>query len=309
MKNDLFTVVIPTRNEGDLLHMTVDSINSETHYSNYEIILVDDGSTDGSCDRYHRKTSTNQAGAVRVIDGGGVGIPKARNLGAKHGKGRFVVFLDSHCRVSSNWLDILAHALRPKDVAVAGPTFTHLDRSDPKGCGMTWLNHKLEKTWFLPRDTRRPYEAPLTPGGCQAFRMDTFNAIGGFDEGFTPFGFQDVEICLRAWLLGYRVVVNPSAVIAHFFRTEQRADIDDVGIVYNFVRLIHLHFSPERIRRSLRAIGPYPNLESAVDELYESDVFRIRADFERRRVHDDNWFFRQFVPEEHGVELEFAVHE
>jgi len=57
------TVVIPTRNEGDLLHMTVNSIREQTDYHHYEIVLVDDGSTDGSCDRYREPNS-----AVRVVE-------------------------------------------------------------------------------------------------------------------------------------------------------------------------------------------------------------------------------------------------
>ena len=298
MRQELFSIVIPTRNEGDLLHMTVDSILSQTTYPELEIVIVDDGSTDGSCDRY-----SGNKDRVQVVEAGGVGIPRARNLGEKNAHGEYVVFLDAHCRVSANWLDVFADALRSPDVAIVGPTFTRLEEPEPKGCGMTWLNHKLEKTWFVPKESKRPYEMPLTPGGCQAFRRDTFTAIGRFDEGFTRFGFQDVEICLRAWLLGYRVMVNPAAEIAHYFRESRNYEVEDIGIVYNFLRLIHTHFSPDRIRRCLRDIGPYPNLDQALDELYASDVFQIRAEMEMTRRYDDKWFFKQFVPEESGNDL------
>jgi GT2 family glycosyltransferase len=296
----LFSVVIPTCNEGDMLRMTVDSITACTTYPEFEIVIVDDGSTDGSCDAYRAGIAGDR---TRVVDGGGVGIPRARNLGEEHARGAYVVFLDAHCRVSANWLDLFALALRRRDTAIVGPTFTRLEQAEPKGCGMTWLNHKLEKTWFVPLPTDKPYEVPITPGGCQAFRRDTFRAIGRFDEGFTKFGFQDVEICLRAWLLGYRVMVNPAVEIAHHFRTERNYEVDDSGIVYNFLRLIHTHFDPARVRRCLRAIGPYPNLERELDRLYESDVFKLRAELATARVRDDRWFFRHFVPEETGHEL------
>jgi GT2 family glycosyltransferase len=299
MKNELFSIIIPTRNEGHLLHMTVKSIRDQTTYPKYEIIVVDDGSTDGSCDRYR-----DSPGVVRVVDGGGVGISRARNLGEEHAEGIFVVFLDAHCRVSANWLDLFAAALHKRDVAIVGPAFTRLEEPDPKGCGMTWLNHKLEKTWFIPEDTDKPYEVPITPGGCQAFRRKTFRSLGRFDEGFTQFGFQDVEICLRAWLLGFRVMVNPAAIVAHYFRESRNYEVEDIGIVYNYLRLIHTHFAPSRVRRCLRELGPYPNLERAMDYLYKSDVFKLRTKLESARVFDDQWFFEQFVPEETGRKLE-----
>lgn len=302
MKKELFSVVIPTRNEGNLLHMTVDSICEQTTYPDYEIVVVDDGSTDGSCDRYR-----DTLGPVRIVESGGVGIPRARNLGEEHAKGTFVVFLDAHCRVSANWLDVFAAALRKQSIAIVGPTFTRLEDPEPKGCGMTWLNHKLEKTWFVPEDTNKPYDIALTPGGCQAFRRNTFRSIGRFDEGFTQFGFQDVEICLRAWLLGFRVVVNPTACVAHYFRESRNYEVEDIGIVYNYLRLIHTHFAPSRVRRCLRDLGPYPNLEQAMDDLYKSDVFELRTDLEAARVFDDQWFFEQFVPEETGRKLEIQT--
>jgi GT2 family glycosyltransferase len=301
MAERLFSVVIPTCNEGDMLRMTVDSIIERTTYPAFEIVIVDDGSTDGSCDAY--RTPGAADGRTRVVDAGGVGIPRARNLGEEHARGDLVVFLDAHCRVSANWLDLFAAALRRRNTAIVGPTFTRLEQAEPKGCGMTWLNHKLEKTWFVPEPTDRPYAVPITPGGCQAFRRDTFQAIGRFDEGFTKFGFQDVEICLRAWLLGYRVMVNPAVEIAHHFRTERNYRVDDSGIVYNFLRLIHTHFDPARVRRCLRAIGAYPDLERELDRLYASDVFALRAEMAAARVRDDRWFFERFVPEETGCEL------
>ena len=63
-----FSIVIPTLNEGDLLRMTVDSIRDSTRYPDWEILILDDGSTDGSTAAYR-----NGNGRIRVIDGGGNG--------------------------------------------------------------------------------------------------------------------------------------------------------------------------------------------------------------------------------------------
>lgn len=288
----LFSIVVPTLNEGDMLHMTVDSILEKTEYPNFELIIVDDGSTDESCDRYK---CANGDPRIRLIASPGLGVAKARNLGASHARGEFIVFLDAHCKVSPNWLGRFSKALKSRDVGVVGPCFTRLNEPQPRGAGMNWFNDCLDLGWFEPVDTEHPYEVPITPGGCQAFRTKTFQEIGCFDQGFGRWGSEDVEVCLRAWLLGYRVLVDPTITIAHDFRDSRNFEVEDMDVTYNFLRLIHIHFSPKRIRRVLRAVGQIGNLDIAVDKLYQSDVFDIRAALERTRVRTDSWFCQTFV--------------
>jgi glycosyltransferase involved in cell wall biosynthesis len=292
-KNRLFSIVIPTLNEGDLLAMTVENILKVTAYPDIEVIVVDDGSTDGSCDAY-RET----AKPVRVITANHLGIPRARNLGAEYARGRYVLFLDAHCTVSENWIDRFIAALGARDVAIVGPTFTRLHEPEPRGCGNVWINHRLESAWLEPLPTDKPYEVPITPGGCQAFRIETFREIGGFETGFSRWGYQDEEICLRAWLRGYRVLVDPEITVAHYFRDSNDGyKVDDKDVLYSFLRLIHLHFSPRRIRRCIAALGDYPGLEEAIDRLYASNVFEKRKEMNASQRRSDDWLFRVFMPD------------
>jgi glycosyltransferase involved in cell wall biosynthesis len=279
------SVVIPTLNEGALLGMTIDSIRDQTRYQNWEILIVDDGSTDGSIEAFRDADAR-----VRVIDGRGVGVARARNLGARHASGKYLVFIDAHCRVSADWLDALVEALAPMDVGLVGPTFTRLEEPEPRGCGMVWKDATLDPAWFEPADDR-PYAVPLTTGACQAFRRRTFEAVGGYEHGFTRWGFEDVEICVRAWLLGYRVVADPRAVVAHYFRESRNYEVNDADITMNFLRMIHMHFTPPRIRRVLRAVAGNPLIPAALDRLYAGDVFRVRTRLEAARVRNDDWFF------------------
>ena len=285
--NESFSVIIPTLNEGSLLRMTVESILSQTEYPNYEVLVVDDGSTDGSCEPLQDRDNR-----VQVIRSEGVGVAQARNLGASHARGEYLVFIDAHCRVTPNWLSGLTGTLAEPDVGIAGPCFTKLRKAVPRGCGMVWADYSLDPNWYEPLDTEESYEVPLTTGACQAFRHSTFQAMGCYEEGFTRWGFEDVEICLRAWLLGYRVMVNPKVVVAHHFRESRNYEVDDVEITYNFLRMIHLHFSPRRIRSVLRAVSANPLVPEALDRLYSSDVFQVRAELGAARVYDDDWFFR-----------------
>lgn len=288
MASGMFSIVIPTLNEGGLLAMTTNSILSQTEYPHYEIIVVDDGSTDGSTAFYERYPNPH----VRLVRTSGQGVAKARNLGAAHAAGDVVIFLDGHCRVSPNWLDGFADALSPPDVGVAGPCFTKLETPQPRGCGMFWADYTLENNWYEPVDGVGSYIVPLTTGACQAFRREHFFALGQYEGGFTRWGYEDVEICLRAWALGFRVVVNPAVTIAHYFRESRAYEVDDVEVTYNFLRMLHMHFRSERIERVMEALGGNPFVPPALDRLNRSDVLEIRRDLDAARRRTDDWFFQ-----------------
>lgn len=287
-----FSVVIPTLNEGALLAMTTNSVLAQAGPHDVEIFVVDDGSTDGSTAAYERYPNPR----VRLVRGGGLGVARARNLGASLAGGDYLVFLDGHCRVSPNWLDGLAEALADPDVVVAGPCFTKLHEPEPRGCGMFWVNWALDQHWYMPLDGKPPYEVPLTTGACQAFRRETFEQLGCYDDGFTRWGSEDVEICLRGWLAGGRVVVNPAVTVAHHFRESRNYEVDDVEITFNFLRMLYLHFSTPRIRRVLKALEANPCVSPALDRLHESDVFERRASLLAERARDDDWFFEHVNP-------------
>src|SRR5512134_958480 len=175
-KRVTFSVVLPTLNEGLMLAMTVDSIAKERRDDRYEIVVVDDGSIDGSTDFL----KTQRRPDVKLVRGGGLGVARARNLGARHVRGEFVVFMDAHCRVSPGWLESFANLLSVADVGLAGPSFTKLETPLPRGCGMYWADYTLDPCWFEPLDGHG-YAVPLTTGACQAFRRSTFEEIGRYD--------------------------------------------------------------------------------------------------------------------------------
>ncbi len=289
----LCSIIIPTRNEGDMLHMTVESILSQTSYESFEVIVVDDGSTDGSCDCYRQ----GDTGRVRVVTSENPGVARARNLGAQHASGRCLVFLDAHCKVSPNWLDHFVECLRAPDVGIVGPCFTNLDEPEPRGCGTRWTDYTLKIAWFDPNTIVQPYEVPFAPGGCQAFRRSNFYRIGRYDEGLATWGFEDQEICLRAWTLGYRVLADPRIVVAHHFRNSRGFDVADSDVLYNLLHMIYLHFSPKRIERVLQALESYPGLQQASARLNLSEVYERRAQLDAVRVTDDGWFFNAFMPD------------
>ncbi len=113
------SVIVPIYNVQDYLRQCLDSVIGQT-FSDYELILVDDGSTDGSgliCDEYDNKDKR-----VKVIHQENAGLPAARKVGIEHSQGEYVLYVDADDWVDDNHLDILVRKAEQEeaDVVICG---------------------------------------------------------------------------------------------------------------------------------------------------------------------------------------------
>jgi glycosyltransferase involved in cell wall biosynthesis len=282
--------VIPAHNEGENLVDTVECILDNTDYPAFEIIVVDDGSTDGSGEIVARRFGRR----AQVVHGQNLGVPGARNLGAQHASGDALVFLDGHCYVQPPWMAQLVEPLAQPHVGMVGPGFADLRRGDTQaGYGAMWRSPMLDMRW-LPRQGDTPYAVPLLPGGCQVMRRANFERLGGFDGGMTRWGSEDHEISLRFWLMGYELVAQPQTLIHHLFREKQNYHVDQAQIGYNRLRLALLHFNPTRLARVIESFQPTRDFAQIMIWLLHSDTMQRRAQWMEERCRDDDWFFARF---------------
>lgn len=126
----LISVIIPVYNAQTFLHKCVDSVRQQT-YTNLEILLVDDGSTDGSgalCDEYAKADER-----IRVIHQPNGGVSAARNAGIKKARGAYISFVDNDDWVAPTFLETLWNMLQKYDapVSVVGHWKVHADRTVP----------------------------------------------------------------------------------------------------------------------------------------------------------------------------------
>ena len=127
-----------------------------------------------------------------------------------------------------------------------------------------------------------------------AMRHDTLKRLGAFDEGMPQWGSEDVELCLRYWLLGYEVWMVPDVVVKHYFRKQRPYGVEARLPLHNKVRVALLHFNQIRLGRVLSAFRSDPRFGLALALAAESDVWKKRAEFAARRVRDDDWLFEKF---------------
>ena len=282
------SVVIPARNEGANLVDTVRSVLTHSDWSPLEVIVVDDGSTDGS----PRRAAALDRDRVRLVRGQEMGVAGARNHGAEHAQGEILVFLDGHCYVPPGWLKPLIDALATSGAALAGPAFTNIFDTRMQACGITWRDAGLDNVWLPVGAQVEP--VPFHIGACQAVRAEVFRQVGGYDRGMTQWGSEDIELCLRLWLLGHQVVAQPASLVYHLFRTSRPYDVDVDQVVYNKLRVVLLHCDGPRLARVLQPMLAYAGIERSLARIFDGDTLDDRRRLFAQRVHDMDWFCARF---------------
>jgi GT2 family glycosyltransferase len=284
------SVILPATNESVLLQRTVEQFQA-TLPADSEILVIDNGSTDGCADFLLAGTHED----VHLIRTDcPLGVSTARNRGLAEAQGEIVVFADAHIDLPADWWQPMVDTLNRPNAGVAGPGIGAMGKQNGTvGYGQRIAETKLRLDW-LSRKGEEPYPVPTLGGGFMAMRHDTLKRAGAFDEGMTQWGSEDVELCLRYWLLGYEVWMVPDVIVRHYFRKQFPYGVESHLRLHNQVRVALLHFSQERMSRVLTALQSHPRFGPALALAAESDVWQKRAEFAARRVRDDNWLFERF---------------
>lgn len=203
------SVVVCTYNGSRTIRSCLEGV-TKLEYPNYEVIVVDDGSTDGTAD------IVRQFESVRLIRTVNRGLSHARNVGMEASAGEIVAYTDDDAFPDPHWLSYLVSTLLKTDHAgIGGPNIAPPDDGLVADC----VAHAPGgPTHVLLTDQ----VAEHIPGCNMAFRKDRLKAINGFDPQFRIAG-DDVDLCWRLqeqdWTLGY----CPAAMVWHRRRNSVRA--------------------------------------------------------------------------------------
>jgi len=215
-KPPLFSVIVLNWNGRHLLKECLDSVLSQT-FRNFDVIVVDNGSTDGSAD-FLRET---YGGRVRLVPlENNLGFSGGNNRGLEVAGGDWIVFLNNDTWADPRWLEeiSLAAGRHPGVDVFACKVLNYYRRDEIDTVGhLLYPDGIARGRGRLERDTGQydREEEVIWPSGCAAvFRKHLLDTIGGFDERFFAYG-DDTELGLRARLYGARCFLVPAAVVYH----------------------------------------------------------------------------------------------
>jgi glycosyltransferase involved in cell wall biosynthesis len=273
-----------TKNEGNWLRHTLHQLLRKFPQRS-EVIVLDDGSTDGSTDFLQRSTPLH----VRFLHTPGLGVARARNAAALQARGRTLVFLDAHMNLTEGWWEPVIELLAHPSVGAAQPCIADINLEGARGYGERFQGADLTLEW-LPARSANPYPIPILCGCCFAVRRNLFIEVGGLDGGMIGWGSEDCEFSIRLWRLGYEIWIDPQVVIGHLFRKNVPYRIEWSVVLYNRLRLAIAHFSESRVERVVQTLRSLPDFRQAYAELASSDVLSSRRWLSQNCLRNDDWF-------------------
>lgn len=207
----LLTVVCACLNAAATLALQLDALASQATDFAWELIMVDDGSTDGTPDL--TRGYADRIANLTVIDAPGL-RPQAdgMNLGAANASGRYLVFLDGDDEIAPGYLMAMKAALDEHPVVGAriddealNPPYTRVRMEPMQRDGLTVMHDFL----------------PVTVGAAMGIRKDVFDKLDGWDVTSTP--LVDIDLSWRLQLAGISIAFCADAVLRYRYRTGLRA--------------------------------------------------------------------------------------
>jgi len=209
MSASLVSVIIAVKNGQDTLKKSIDSILS-CAYDNFEIICVDDGSTDKTAE-----ILKSYSGRLKVIANiSSAGPSRARNEAAVAAAGEFLAFTDADCVVDEHWLAELVRCFTGSEVAAAGGRQAVPEDDSAFGKDVSLFMRALGFLTDYLHSGEGIAEVEHNPSCNSMYRKSVFLEAGGFLAGLWP--GEDVELDYRLRKKRLTIMFNPAAVVYHY---------------------------------------------------------------------------------------------
>lgn len=219
----LVSIIIPNKDHVADLRRCIDSIIAKTQYSNYEIIIVENNSTEKKTFEYYSSLADDRR--IRVVKYKGVfNYSKINNYGATFAKGDILLLLNNDTEViNPEWMDEMAGICMRSDVGIVGAKLFYPDGTIQHAgviigiggvAGHAFKNFPHAHPGTADRLLICQDYSAVT-AACMMVKREVFDKVGGFSEELAV-AFNDVDFCLKVGQQGYRVVFTPFAELTHY---------------------------------------------------------------------------------------------
>lgn len=222
--NPLISVIIPNKDHTDDLDICLKSLYEKSSYKNFEVIIVENNSTEKETFEYY-ETLTQKHGNIKIVTWkGNFNYSAINNFGVNYAKGEFILLLNNDVEIiNGSCLEEMLMFAQRKDVGAVGAKLYYSDNTVQHagvilGLGGTAGHaHKHFGRSHPGYMARASIAQNLTActAACLMMRLDVFDEVGGLDESFEV-AFNDVDLCMKIREKGYLVVFTPYAELYHY---------------------------------------------------------------------------------------------
>ncbi len=221
----LVSILIPTKDQPRLLRDCLESIFSRSTYPHFEVILLDNGTTDPEAQQVMHQFAAVHPERVRVeSQPGPFNFAALNNRGAELAHGEYLVLLNNDTVVRTpQWIEEMLSFAQFPEVGAVGCKLLYPDGTI-QHAGLELQDRRIanhsfkflpERTTAYHNMTRTVHEVSCVTGACLMIAASKYRAIGGLDQVYLPNGYGDVDFCLRLGQAGYSQVYTPYAVLVH----------------------------------------------------------------------------------------------
>ena len=270
------SVIIPTRDQVDVLQRCIESLYSRTRWSSMEVLVVDNGSVQPET---HAYLATLQARTnLRIIEWKRpFNYSEINNAAARQARGDFLCLLNNDTEIIEPlWLELLMRQAVREEVGAVGAKLLYPDGTIQHAGVVIGMGnaaghaHRFQKSgdpgYFLQADVTR-YASAVT-AACLVVASDKFHAVGGLDEHELAIAYNDVDLCLKLQNAGWHNVYVPHAVLLHH---ESISRGNDLSAPHR-----------ERYMRELAVLQKRWKTDTMVDPYFHPQLDRARETFSLR---------------------------
>jgi GT2 family glycosyltransferase len=266
------SIILVNYNSSALLRQCLKSIYEQTKEISFEIIVVDNASSDNS-----RQIVRSEFSRVQLIESAqNLGFSRGNNLGARLAKGTYLLFLNTDTSLFENSIKVLADFLdEHPDIGAIGPKILFEDRCFQLSSGRLpnlfrefadKIVHSLVRKWrkimcpLLERWHNTTKAVGWLTGACLMVRQKAFSQVNGFDENLFMY-FEDKDLCKRINASGWQIMYYPVTSIIHLLAgSSGNINTQKINELYRTSQLYYYRkhlgrLQSEMVRLYLRATG------------------------------------------------------
>ena len=259
----LVSIVIPNKDEVETLKSCLDSIRSKSTYRNYEILIIENNSTEPETFAYYKEIDGKDG--IRVLYWKeGFNYSALNNFGYAHAKGDYIVCLNNDITViTPDWLELLLGQCMRSRVGIVGARLYFPDNTIQHAgvivgiggvAGALFVGMPRERSGYLRKAILQQDLSAVT-AACMMVDRRAWEAAGGFDEKLA-IAFNDIDFCLRVREKGYLVVYEPNVEMYHYeSKTRGYEDTPEKQLRFKG----EIDFMKKRWQKFLDAGDPYYN--------------------------------------------------